>query len=52
VARRAPAYAALALPFAAFFYLRAQAHLHMVVPFADNPLVMPASGQRGSPPSK
>jgi tetratricopeptide (TPR) repeat protein len=36
--RRAPAYAALALPFAAFFYLRAQAHLHMVVPFTDNPL--------------
>src|SRR5580700_9362742 len=26
--RLAPAYAALALPFAAFFYLRAQAHLH------------------------
>jgi protein O-mannosyl-transferase len=37
--RLAPAYAALALPFAAFFYLRAQAHLHMVVPFTDNPLV-------------
>ncbi|HTX36433.1 MAG TPA: tetratricopeptide repeat protein, partial [Bryobacteraceae bacterium] len=36
--RRAPAYAALALPFAAFFYLRAQAHLHMAVPFTDNPL--------------
>ncbi len=36
--RRAPAYAALALPFAAFFYLRAQAHLHMVLPFTDNPL--------------
>jgi tetratricopeptide (TPR) repeat protein len=36
--RRAPAYAALALPFAAFFYLRAQAHLHMVVPFTDSPL--------------
>jgi len=36
--RLAPAYAALALPFAAFFYLRAQAHLHMVVPFTDNPL--------------
>jgi protein O-mannosyl-transferase len=36
---RAPAYAALALPFAAFFYLRSQAHLHMLVPFADNPLV-------------
>jgi len=37
--RRAPAYAVLALPFAAFFYLRTQAHLHMVIPFADNPLV-------------
>jgi len=36
---RATAYAALALPFAAFFYLRSQAHLHMVIPFADNPLV-------------
>jgi tetratricopeptide (TPR) repeat protein len=36
--RLAPAYAALALPFAAFFYLRAQAHLHMVVPFTDSPL--------------
>jgi protein O-mannosyl-transferase len=36
--RLAPAYAALALPFAAFFYLRAQAHLHMAVPFTDNPL--------------
>jgi tetratricopeptide (TPR) repeat protein len=36
--RLAPAYAALALPFAAFFYLRAQAHLHMVIPFTDNPL--------------
>lgn len=36
--RLTPAYAALALPFAAFFYLRAQAHLHMVVPFTDNPL--------------
>ena len=37
--RRAPAYAALLLPFAAFFYLRGQAHLRMLVPFADNPLV-------------
>ncbi len=36
--RRAPAYAALLLPLAAFFYLRAQAHLHMLIPFADNPL--------------
>jgi tetratricopeptide (TPR) repeat protein len=36
---RAPAYAALALPFAAFFYLRGQLHPHMLVSFADNPLV-------------
>ena len=36
---RAPAYAALALPLAAFFYLRGQAHLQMSVPFADNLLV-------------
>jgi tetratricopeptide (TPR) repeat protein len=36
--RRAPAYAALLLPFAAFFYLRAEAHPHMLIPFADNPL--------------
>jgi tetratricopeptide (TPR) repeat protein len=37
--RRAPAYAALALPFVAFFYLRDQVGLHMLIPFADNPLV-------------
>ena len=37
--RRAPAYGALALPFAAFFYLRGRLHLHMLIPFADNPLV-------------
>jgi len=37
--RRAPAYGALALPFAAFFYLRGQLHLHLLIPFADNPLV-------------
>jgi len=37
--KRAPAYGALALPFAAFFYLRGQLHLHMVFSFADNPLV-------------
>jgi protein O-mannosyl-transferase len=37
--RRAPSYGALALPLAAFFYLRAQAHPHMLIPFADNPLV-------------
>jgi tetratricopeptide (TPR) repeat protein len=37
--RRAPAYAALLLPFATFFYLRSQAHLRMLIPSADNPLV-------------
>ena len=36
---RTPTYAALLLPFAAFFYLRSQAHLRMLIPFADNPLV-------------
>ena len=36
---RAPAYGALALPFAAFFYLRGQLHTHMLITFADNPLV-------------
>jgi len=36
---RAPAYGALALPFAAFFYLRGQLHPHMLVTFAENPLV-------------
>lgn len=37
--RRAPAYAALALPLGVFFYQRSQMHLHLVIPFADNPLV-------------
>jgi protein O-mannosyl-transferase len=37
--RRAPAYAVLALPFTAFFYLRSGVGLQMVIPFADNPLV-------------
>jgi tetratricopeptide (TPR) repeat protein len=37
--RRVPAYGALLLPFAAFFYLRAQVHPHLLIPFADNPLV-------------
>jgi tetratricopeptide (TPR) repeat protein len=37
--RRAPAYAAVALPFAAFFYLRSGAHAHMLVEFIENPLV-------------
>ncbi len=36
--RRIPAYGAALLPFAAFFYLRTQAHPHMLIPFADNPL--------------
>ena len=36
---RAPAYGALALPFAAFFYLRGHLHLQMLVSFADNPLL-------------
>jgi tetratricopeptide (TPR) repeat protein len=36
---RIPAYAALALPFAAFFYLRSQLHTHMVVIFGENPLI-------------
>jgi tetratricopeptide (TPR) repeat protein len=36
---RMSAYGALALPFAAFFYLRSQLHLHMVTSYADNPLV-------------
>jgi tetratricopeptide (TPR) repeat protein len=37
--RRASAYALLALPFPAFFYLRSKVGLHMLIPFADNPLV-------------
>ena len=37
--RGAWAYGALALPFAAFFYLRGRLHLHLLTPFADNPLV-------------
>jgi hypothetical protein len=36
---RIPAYAAVALPLAVFFYLRSQPHLHMVVSHADNPLM-------------
>ncbi len=36
---RAYAYTALALPLTAFFYLRGQVHAHMLIPFADNPLV-------------
>jgi tetratricopeptide (TPR) repeat protein len=37
--RRAPAYAVLALPFVVFFYLRSQLGLHILIPFADNPIV-------------
>ncbi len=37
--RRAPGYAALALPVAAFLYLRMGVPTHMQVTFADNPLV-------------
>ena len=36
---RWPGYAALALPFALFFYLRGEVHTHMMVDFAENPLV-------------
>ncbi len=36
---RVPAYAALALPFAAFLYLRSQLHTHMLVLFKENPLI-------------
>jgi len=36
---RAPAYAVLALPFAAFFYLRSQLHTHLLVAFSENPLI-------------
>ncbi len=35
---RAPAYAALALPFAAYLYLRGTLHVHILAPFGDNPL--------------
>jgi protein O-mannosyl-transferase len=36
--QRWPAYATLAIPFAAFFSLRAAAHVHMQVVFSENPL--------------
>jgi len=36
---RAPAYGAMALPLLAFFYLRGQLGLRMLIPVADNPLV-------------
>src|SRR5580700_6768186 len=35
----APAYAALALPFAAFFYLRGTMPIHILARFGDNPLM-------------
>ncbi|MGA3017199.1 MAG: tetratricopeptide repeat protein [Bryobacteraceae bacterium] len=37
--RRAPAYAAVALPFAAFFCLRSALQIHMLIEFIENPLV-------------
>jgi tetratricopeptide (TPR) repeat protein len=37
--KRAPAYAVLALPLAAFFYLRGGLDTHMLVEFTENPLV-------------
>jgi tetratricopeptide (TPR) repeat protein len=37
--RRAPAYAAVALAFAAFFYLRSGLRTHMLIEFTENPLV-------------
>jgi tetratricopeptide (TPR) repeat protein len=36
--RRAAAYAVLALPFAAYFWMRAGVPTHMLIPFAENPL--------------
>ena len=36
---RAPAYAALVLPLAAFLYLRVALQVHILAPFADNPLI-------------
>jgi tetratricopeptide (TPR) repeat protein len=36
--RRAPAYAALILPFAAFFAMRGAAHTHLEIAFFENPL--------------
>jgi protein O-mannosyl-transferase len=37
--RRAVGYAVLALPFAAYFYLRSGSHPHMAIDLTDNPLV-------------
>ncbi|SPE38347.1 Tetratricopeptide TPR_2 repeat protein [Candidatus Sulfopaludibacter sp. SbA3] len=36
--RRVAGYAVLALPFAAYFYLRSGSHPHMAIDFTDNPL--------------
>jgi tetratricopeptide (TPR) repeat protein len=36
---RVPAYAALLLPFAAFFFVRNQLHMRVVIPAQENPLV-------------
>ena len=36
---RAPVYAALALPLAAFLYLRGTLQVHILAPFVDNPLI-------------
>jgi tetratricopeptide (TPR) repeat protein len=36
--RRAPAYAALILPFAAFFCMRGAAHTHLEIAYLENPL--------------
>jgi len=38
--QRIPSYAVLVLPFAAFFGLRSQLHMHLEVPFHKNPLVV------------
>ena len=37
--RRAPAYAAVALPLAVFFWLRSGFGMHMLIDYAENPLV-------------
>ena len=37
--RRIPSYAVLVLPFIAYFGLRSQLHMHLEVPFHNNPLV-------------
>ncbi|HTW66028.1 MAG TPA: tetratricopeptide repeat protein [Bryobacteraceae bacterium] len=37
--RRIPSYAVLVLPFAGYFMLRSQLHMHLEAPFLQNPLV-------------